>query len=140
MKTPGRLTLLSSGYLSRVGWSRIKQHLFKLCQKRSCRQAPNRPSHQSQPLIEFGVGLNVGEVVYGNVGAPDRLDFTVMGPAVNRTARLESLTRKLGQHVLLSKDFSDQIDCNTMSLGLHKIKCIKQPQSVFAVGYISEDT
>lgn len=95
---------------------------------------------KSQPLIEFGVGLNVGEVVYGNVGAPDRLDFTVMGPAVNRTARLESLTKKLGQDVLVSKDFSDQIDCNTMPLGLHKMKGIKEPQSVFAVDNISECT
>ncbi len=43
-----------------------------------------------------GVGLNVGKVIYGNVGAPDRLDFTVMGPAVNRTARLESLTKIIG--------------------------------------------
>lgn len=95
---------------------------------------------KSQPLIEFGVGLNVGEVVYGNVGAPDRLDFTVMGPAVNRTARLESLTKKLGQDILVSKDFSDQIDCKTISLGLHKMKGIKEPQSVFAVDNISECT
>jgi adenylate cyclase len=95
---------------------------------------------KSQPLIEFGVGLNVGQVVYGNVGAPDRLDFTVMGPAVNRTARLESMTKELGQDVLFSKDFSEQIDCNTISLGLHKMKGIKEPQSVFAVDNISECT
>lgn len=88
---------------------------------------------KSQPLIEFGVGLNVGEVVYGNVGAPDRLDFTVMGPAVNRTSRLESLTKELGRDVLVSKDFSDQLDGNTVPLGLHKMKGIIEPQSVFAV-------
>ncbi len=41
----------------------------------------HRRRRQGQPEIEFGVGLNVGEVIYGNVGAPDRLDFTVMGPA-----------------------------------------------------------
>jgi adenylate cyclase len=93
---------------------------------------------KSQPLIEFGVGLNVGEVVYGNVGAPDRLDFTVMGPAVNRTARLESLTKKLGHDVLVSKDFSDQIDCDTISLGLQNMKGIIEPQSVFAVSNVSE--
>ncbi|MFT6371882.1 MAG: adenylate cyclase [Gammaproteobacteria bacterium] len=93
---------------------------------------------KNKPLIEFGVGLNVGEVVYGNVGAPDRLDFTVMGPAVNRTARLESLTKKLGHDVLVSKDFSDQIDCDTISLGLHSMKGIIEPQSVFAVSNTSE--
>lgn len=94
---------------------------------------------KSLPLIKFGVGLNVGEVVYGNVGAPDRLDFTVMGPAVNRTARLESLTKKLDQPVLMSKAFSDQIDCDTISLGLHKMKGINELQSVFAVSNVSED-
>jgi adenylate cyclase len=93
---------------------------------------------KNKPLIEFGVGLNVGEVVYGNVGAPDRLDFTVMGPAVNRTARLESLTKKLGHDVLVSKDFSVQIDCDTISLGLHSMKGIIEPQSVFAVSNTSE--
>ncbi len=93
---------------------------------------------KTKPLIEFGVGLNVGEVVYGNVGAPDRLDFTVMGPAVNRTARLESLTKKLGHDVLVSKDFSDQIDYDTISLGLHSMKGIVEPQSVFAISNVSE--
>ena len=52
-----------------------------------------RRKRADAPPIRFGVGLHLGEVIYGNVGAPDRLDFTVMGPAVNRTARLESLTK-----------------------------------------------
>jgi len=81
--------------------------------------------------IRFGVGLNVGEVIYGNVGAPDRLDFTVMGPAVNRTARLESLTKVVGESVLCSKDFADNIDCPVISLGEHMMKGIKKPQAVF---------
>lgn len=93
---------------------------------------------RASPLIEFGVGLNVGEVVYGNVGAPDRLDFTVMGPAVNRTARLEALTQLLGHHILVSKEFADQLDCPTISLGEHNMKGIEQPQSVFTTTEISE--
>lgn len=48
------------------------------------------------PSLRFGVGLHYGEVVYGNVGGTHRLDFTVMGVAVNRTARLESLTKQIG--------------------------------------------
>ena len=82
--------------------------------------------------IRFGVGLNVGEVIYGNVGAPDRLDFTVMGPAVNRTARLESLTKVVGENILLSKEFSESIVYPTRSLGEHMMKGIEQPQPVFA--------
>ena len=86
-----------------------------------------------QPEIKFGVGLNVGEVVYGNVGAPNRLDFTVMGPTVNRTARLESLTKTLDCNILFSKEFSELIDVPSSYLGLHEMKGIAEPQAVFAV-------
>ena len=44
---------------------------------------------KQQPLIRFGIGLHVGEVIYGNIGSQKRLDFTVVGPAANRVARLE---------------------------------------------------
>jgi len=86
-----------------------------------------------QPEIEFGVGLNVGEVIYGNVGAPDRLDFTVMGPAVNRTARLESLTKELNQKILFSKEFAELIDEPVQSFGEQVMKGIAEPQVVFAL-------
>ena len=74
-----------------------------------------------KPEIAFGVGLNVGEVVYGNVGAPDRLDFTVMGPAVNRTARLESLTKKVQANILFSSRFSRLIHYPTILVGVHEV-------------------
>jgi adenylate cyclase len=86
-----------------------------------------------EPEIRFGVGLNIGEVVYGNVGAPDRLDFTVMGPAVNRTARLESLTKTLGCDILFSQQFAELIDTPSQPLGLHDMKGIAEPQAVYAV-------
>ena len=93
----------------------------------------HRRRRHGQPEIEFGVGLNVGEVIYGNVGAPDRLDFTVMGPAVNRTARLESLTKELERKILFSKEFADLIDEPVQSLGKHVMKGIAEPQAVFAL-------
>jgi adenylate cyclase len=93
----------------------------------------HRRRRHGQPEIEFGVGLNVGEVVYGNVGAPDRLDFTVMGPAVNRTARLESLTKELDRNILFSKEFAELIDDPVQSFGEHKMKGIAEPQAVFAL-------
>ena len=86
-----------------------------------------------EPEIEFGVGLNVGEVIYGNVGAPDRLDFTVMGPAVNRTARLESLTKELDRNILFSREFAELIDDPVQSVGEHNMKGIAEPQAVFAL-------
>ena len=82
--------------------------------------------------MRFGVGLNVGEVVYGNVGAPDRLDFTVIGPAVNRTARLESLSKVLKEDVLTSKEFSESVTIPMRSLGEHEMKGIDGLQAVFA--------
>jgi len=119
----------------------------KMCAKTACNAAidaaidahstlaslNHRRRRHGEPEIRFGVGLNVGEVVYGNVGAPDRLDFTVMGPAVNRTARLESLTKTLGCDILFSQQFAELIDSPSQALGLHKMKGIAKPQAVFAV-------
>lgn len=88
---------------------------------------------RNQPEIKFGVGLNVGEVIYGNVGAPDRLDFTVMGPAVNRTARLESLTKELGRNILMSGVFADQIGSGVKYQGEFQMKGIEQAQSAWTI-------
>lgn len=87
-----------------------------------------------EPEIRFGVGLHVGQVVYGNVGAPNRLDFTVMGQAVNRAARLESLTKVLGAPLLMSREFVLAADRPAHSLGVHRLKGVPGPQEVFAPG------
>ena len=93
----------------------------------------HRRRRHGQPTIEFGVGLNVGEVIYGNVGAPDRLDFTVMGPAVNRTARLEALTKELSCDILFSEKFSKLVETPAEFLGHHEMKGIAEPQAVYAL-------
>ncbi len=93
----------------------------------------HRRRHRGEPEIRFGVGLHVGEVVYGNVGAPNRLDFTVMGPAVNRTARLEGLTKDLGVPMLMSADFVQLIHAPKRSFGLHEMKGVASLQEVFAL-------
>ena len=93
----------------------------------------HRRRRRGLPEIDFGVGLNVGEVIYGNVGAPDRLDFTVMGPAVNRTARLESLTKTLGCNILFSENFAQLVDTPSEFLGHHEMKGIAEPQAVYAI-------
>ncbi len=59
-------------------------------------------SAKNEPLIRFGIGLHRGVVSYGNIGAPDRLDFTVIGPAVNLVARIEGQTRVLDRTFLIS--------------------------------------
>ena len=88
---------------------------------------------QGYPEIRFGIGLHIGHVIYGNVGAPDRLDFTVMGAAVNRTARLEELTKKVGVPLLLSAEFAEHIEGPVRSMGEFEMRGVTQIQEVFAL-------
>jgi adenylate cyclase len=83
--------------------------------------------------IRFGVGLHVGVVTHGNVGSQDRLGFNVVGPAVNRTARLESLTKQVGVPLLLSREFAAQVDRPTRSCGFYPMKGVPEPQEVFGL-------
>ncbi len=87
----------------------------------------------SQPEIRFGLGLDVGKVIYGNVGAPERLAFTVIGPTVNRTARLESLTKTTGHPILMSDSFAKNIAQAVTFVGHFEMKGITDPQEVFAL-------
>lgn len=82
--------------------------------------------------IEFGIALHLGEVSYGNIGGPERLDFTVIGPAVNLASRLEGLTRTLGVKVVASEAFRAVIEEPLTDLGAHSVKGLKQKVPVFA--------
>ncbi len=62
-------------------------------------------ARQGLPL-SIGVGVHLGEVVYGNIGSRGRLDFTVMGPAVNLTSRLEAMTKEVGFPIVVSQAFA----------------------------------
>ena len=62
------------------------------------------------PAASVDLALHIGEVLYGNVGATDRLDFTVIGPAVNEVARIEALCEPLGRPVLVSAEFAAAVD------------------------------
>jgi adenylate cyclase len=91
----------------------------------------NTRMYSGQPRITFGLGLHFGKVVYGNVGAVDRLDFTVMGPAVNMTSRLEGLTKENGRNLLMSEEFADHLDGNPELVGEYSLKGIQQKQKVY---------
>ena len=88
---------------------------------------------EGKPIIEFGVGLHEGCVMYGNVGAPSRLDFTVMGTAVNRTARLESLTKELDSPILVSSDFNQQVQTSGQFMGEFSVKGVENGLQAYAV-------
>ncbi len=85
-----------------------------------------------EPEIRFGLALHLGEVTYGNIGAPKRLDFTVIGPAVNHAARLEKIASELGRHVVTSASFAAAAQSSFESLGMHHLRGVTEPQEVFA--------
>jgi adenylate cyclase len=87
----------------------------------------------ARPLIRYGLALHPGEVLYGNIGGPARLDFTVIGPAVNLVARLQGLCAGLGRRVLLSAAFAELLDDGVVALGEHELKGIARPQPVFGL-------
>jgi len=84
------------------------------------------------PRIDYGLALHVGDVMYGNIGSDTRLDFTVIGPAVNLTARIESLCRQLGRQILLSSDFVKHSSIEAQSLGTFALKGVGAEQEIFA--------
>jgi adenylate cyclase len=88
-------------------------------------------SAAGQPPFQYGIGLHVGDIMYGNIGVPDRVEFTVIGPAANAAARLESLTKELGQPVLVSREFADGINHGWESMGEHAIRGSGQMMEVF---------
>jgi len=84
--------------------------------------------------LNYGIGVHVGDVMYGNIGSRSRLDFTVIGPAVNMASRLETLTKQLGKPVLLSRAFADVVegDFNLEPVGEHPVRGFSDPIELFA--------
>lgn len=86
---------------------------------------------QGEPPLGFGLGLHVGEVMYGNIGVPDRLEFTVIGSAANEAARLEALCKELDQPILISWEFPRCFPDQMSSLGLHRLRGVSTPKEIF---------
>jgi adenylate cyclase len=82
--------------------------------------------------LNYGIALHLGEVMYGNVGAANRLDFTVIGPAVNLAQRLEALCKTLARRPLLSRPFAEACLHPSESLGRFDLRGVSGPHEVFA--------
>jgi class 3 adenylate cyclase len=88
---------------------------------------------QGLPPLRFGAALHLGEILWGNIGAADRLDFTAIGPAVNLVSRLEGLCRPLGRSILISGALAAATATPLVALGEHRLRGIAAPCEVFTL-------
>jgi len=89
-----------------------------------------------QPVTDFYLGLHRGTVLYGNIGSRDRLDFTVIGPAVNEVARIEQMCRSLEQPVVISQAFAAACGADRrrlVSLGRYALRGVGRAQELFTL-------
>jgi len=98
----------------------------------AARELTNSPLLSSEPTLEIVVALHIGTVIYGNIGAADRLDFTVIGPAVNLVSRIEAVAKKLNLPVVVSDDFARAYGEPLYPLGRHKLRGLATPHDLFA--------
>ncbi|MDH4181088.1 MAG: adenylate/guanylate cyclase domain-containing protein [Betaproteobacteria bacterium] len=89
------------------------------------------------PVSDADIALHIGELLYGNVGSPRRLDFTVLGAAVNEAARIEALCASLDQRVIVSSAFvqagGEAVRARLVSLGRYALKGVARPQELFTL-------
>ncbi|MGB7013575.1 MAG: adenylate/guanylate cyclase domain-containing protein [Pseudolabrys sp.] len=90
-------------------------------------------SDSAMPGLRFGLALHIGDVLYGNIGSGNRLDFTCIGPAVNCAARIEKLTSQLGRAVLASGEFARHCAGEFTPLGEFRLAGFTAPQLVFGL-------
>jgi len=91
-----------------------------------------RAGDNLEPL-DYGLGLHVGDVMFGNIGVAERLEFSVIGPAANEVARIESLTKTLGHRVLASAEFAGCVPGSFESAGEHTLKGVSKPLEVVSL-------
>lgn len=84
--------------------------------------------------LRIGVAVNLGEVMYGNIGAADRLDFTVIGSAVNEAARMEALCKALKTPLIIARSVAAHLpEESLVSLGEHTLRGVAAPQELFTL-------
>jgi adenylate cyclase len=87
------------------------------------------------PITDMYLALHIGEVFYGNIGSADRLDFTVIGPAVNEVSRIAAMCRSIDQPVLLSEAFAASAGESSalVSVGRYALRGVARPQHLFTL-------
>jgi adenylate cyclase len=96
-----------------------------------------RRSAAGQPVSSIYLGLHIGDVFYGNIGSKDRLDFTVVGQAVNEASRIASMCRSTDRDVLFSSDFRESLPevekGKLVSVGRYALRGVSRPQELFTL-------
>jgi adenylate cyclase len=103
--------------------------------RRSVIELKKRRIADGKPVTDMYLGLHVGEVYYGNVGSRERLDFTVIGPAVNETSRIAAMCRSVDQPVLMSSAFAEvgDIKRRLVSVGRYALRGVAHSQELFTL-------
>ena len=105
-------------------------------QRRRIDRLNARRSTAGLPVSDTHLALHIGELLYGNVGSPRRLDFTVLGPAVNEAARIEALCGSLDRPVIVSSAFAQaagEASARLVSLGRYLLKGVARPQELYTL-------
>ena len=109
------------------------EHRFR----RNMKALTVRRVSESRPVTTAHVGLHVGEVFYGNIGSDDRLDFTVVGPAVNEVSRIASMCRSVDRELLMSSAFRAGLDATgrnyLVSTGRYALRGIGRAQDLYTL-------
>jgi len=105
-----------------------------LAARRSVTLVNQRRAAKGLPITDMYLGLHIGEVFYGNIGSKDRLDFTVVGPAVNEVSRIAALCRSVEQPLLVSSTFASALGearSRLVSVGRYALRGVGRAQDLF---------
>ena len=130
----GVLAIFTGEDIARASRSALQaEHLFR----HNMLSLNGRRSAEGRPTTSAYVGLHVGEVFYGNIGSEDRLDFTVVGPAVNEVSRIASMCRSVDRELLASSDFEAALDAagrrHLVSTGRFALRGIGRAQDLYTL-------
>ncbi len=105
--------------------------------RRRMRELNDRRRAEGRPVTQVYLGLHIGDVLYGNIGSDDRLDFTVVGPAVNEVSRIASMCRSVDRGVVFSSDFAaatpDPERGQLVSVGRYALRGVGRAQELFTL-------
>jgi adenylate cyclase len=106
-----------------------------LAARRGVAELKTRRAAEGKPVTDTYLGLHVGEVFYGNIGSRERLDFTLIGPAVNEASRITAMCRSVDQPVLVSASFAHVGDMRRrlVSVGRYALRGVARPEELFTL-------